>query len=206
MTGRASFDRVRQTAMRLFGERGVRAVSVDEIALHSGLSKPTIYRNFASKDELVAACVAVDGRRRVAALAEAMSSADQTACSRFRTAAAYVAASFGQADYRGALASIAAIEFPHGDHPVRQAAQAAKTQMRDQMLWAAYSLPLERRAPAADQILLLIEGAEAVLRTLGADFARQALIHGVEAAIAAEKGGLAGHEAAPEILPGAQQA
>lgn len=186
MSGRKSFDRVRQAATRLFGERGVWAVSMDEIALCSGLSKPTIYRNFASKDELVAACVAADGYRRVTALAEAMSSAGETACARFRAAAAHVAASFDQADYHAALASIAATEFPEDQHVVRQAVQAAKTQMLEQMLWASCSLPVERRESAANQVLLLIEGAEALLRPLGAGFARQALIHGVEAAIAAE--------------------
>jgi len=173
--------------MRLFGERGVWAVSVDEIAARSGLTKPTLYRYFISKDALAAECVEADGRARVTAMAQAMAGVGETACARFRAAGAHAAASFAQPGYHAALASIAAHEYPQDGHPVRQAARTAKTQMREQMLWAACSLPADRRSLAADQVLLLLEGADAVFRTLGEDFARQTLIQGIEAAINAEQ-------------------
>ena len=45
--------RIIEAAYELFSRRGVRAVGVDTIIAQSGVAKMTLYRNFASKDELV---------------------------------------------------------------------------------------------------------------------------------------------------------
>jgi len=47
-------DRIMQTARALFYCRGIRAVGVDTIANEAGTNKMSFYRNFASKDDLVA--------------------------------------------------------------------------------------------------------------------------------------------------------
>ena len=43
------------TAARLFYEHGYRAIGVDTIAAESGIGKMTLYRHFASKDDLIVA-------------------------------------------------------------------------------------------------------------------------------------------------------
>jgi len=48
-------ERVLETAYRLFSQHGTRAVGVDRIIAESGVAKMTLYRNFASKDELILA-------------------------------------------------------------------------------------------------------------------------------------------------------
>ena len=48
-------DRIRQTARDLFYREGIRAVGVDEIVTRAGVTKPSLYRSFPSKDELAAA-------------------------------------------------------------------------------------------------------------------------------------------------------
>ena len=48
-------ERVLETAYRLFSRHGTRAVGVDRIIAESGVAKMTLYRNFASKDELILA-------------------------------------------------------------------------------------------------------------------------------------------------------
>ena len=45
-------------AHSLFMQRGIRAVSMDEIAAGLGMSKKTLYQFFADKDQLVEAVVA----------------------------------------------------------------------------------------------------------------------------------------------------
>lgn len=45
-------------AEHVFGERGYRATSMDEIAERCGVSKPMLYEYFGSKDGLLLACVA----------------------------------------------------------------------------------------------------------------------------------------------------
>ena len=47
-------ERIFRTACELFYQRGIRAVGVDSIACEAGTNKMSFYRNFASKDELVA--------------------------------------------------------------------------------------------------------------------------------------------------------
>ncbi|AWK87981.1 TetR/AcrR family transcriptional regulator [Azospirillum thermophilum] len=48
-------ERVLDTAAELFYREGIRAVGVDTIIARSGVAKMSLYRNFASKDELVCA-------------------------------------------------------------------------------------------------------------------------------------------------------
>ena len=48
-------ERVLATAYDLFSRHGTRAVGVDRIIEESGVAKMTLYRNFASKDELILA-------------------------------------------------------------------------------------------------------------------------------------------------------
>jgi AcrR family transcriptional regulator len=54
-TGR---ERILSTAYDLFSRHGIRAVGVDRIIAESGVAKMTLYRNFASKDELILAFLA----------------------------------------------------------------------------------------------------------------------------------------------------
>src|SRR5271168_5472705 len=50
-------ERILTAARELFYRRGIHAVGVDAIAEAAGTNKMTLYRHFASKDVLVAACL-----------------------------------------------------------------------------------------------------------------------------------------------------
>jgi AcrR family transcriptional regulator len=52
-------DRILLTAYDLFARNGIRAVGVDRIVAESGVAKTTLYRHFASKDDLVVAALAL---------------------------------------------------------------------------------------------------------------------------------------------------
>ena len=53
--GDSGRERVLDAAYRLFSRHGTRAVGVDRIIAESGVAKMTLYRNFASKDDLILA-------------------------------------------------------------------------------------------------------------------------------------------------------
>ncbi|MFF3491236.1 TetR/AcrR family transcriptional regulator [Streptomyces sp. NPDC002795] len=55
-------------AVRVFGKRGYRAASMDEIAVLAGVSKPLVYLYLNSKDDLFSACI----RREAKALVDAV--------------------------------------------------------------------------------------------------------------------------------------
>jgi AcrR family transcriptional regulator len=48
-------ERILESAYELFSRRGIRDVGIDEVIEHAGVAKATLYRHFASKDELALA-------------------------------------------------------------------------------------------------------------------------------------------------------
>jgi AcrR family transcriptional regulator len=53
--GDGARERILGSAYELFSRRGIRAVGVDEVIERAGVAKATLYRHFASKDDLVVA-------------------------------------------------------------------------------------------------------------------------------------------------------
>jgi AcrR family transcriptional regulator len=54
---RSARERILYTAYELFANNGIRAIGVDRIVAESKVAKMTLYRHFASKQELVNACL-----------------------------------------------------------------------------------------------------------------------------------------------------
>ena len=66
-------DRILDAAQRLVLRAGARKMSLSDVATLSGVSRPTIYRYFTSKDELIDALGKRERRRLDAAMDKAMS-------------------------------------------------------------------------------------------------------------------------------------
>jgi len=85
----ASKERLFAASMTLLGQRGVNAVSVDEIARAAGVSKGTVYYNFGSKDSMIGALLAYGADtllaelERDAALAEGLDALEAMVLSAF---------------------------------------------------------------------------------------------------------------------------
>ena len=64
-------DKIIETSTKLFLDRGIKAVSMDDVAQALGISKRTLYEHFSSKDELLIKCMewcGEKGRRDHAAI------------------------------------------------------------------------------------------------------------------------------------------
>jgi AcrR family transcriptional regulator len=70
--GRASRERIVERAAELFAQRGIAAVSVDEVLAAAGAGKGQFYHYFRGRDELAAAAVGHRCSQVVAGLSEAL--------------------------------------------------------------------------------------------------------------------------------------
>ncbi|MBB2166773.1 TetR/AcrR family transcriptional regulator [Gluconacetobacter aggeris] len=155
-------DRLRQSARDLFYRQGIRAVGVEEIVRNAGVTKPSLYRAFASKDGLATAFLA-DYQQcfwdRIALVrAEHPDDARAQLLAYFDGLAERSAA----ADYRGCALTNAILEYPDRAHPVRQEAARLKHQVRDWLVDRARQMRATNPERLADGLILLMEGASVV--------------------------------------------
>jgi AcrR family transcriptional regulator len=161
--------RLVEAARRMFYERGIRAVGVEAIVAEAGVAKMSLYRHFASKDDLVAACIG----ERIAgfwrwfdrAIAGARPAGDARA--EILAVFAALAARASAPGFRGCPMTNAAIEFPEQDHPGRRLSAGHKRDLRARLLDLARRAGAADPAALADGLTLLFEGAYASSQTFG---------------------------------------
>ncbi|HEY0294975.1 MAG TPA: TetR/AcrR family transcriptional regulator [Bordetella sp.] len=155
-------DRIRRSARDLFYHQGIRAVGVDAIVAEAGVTKPSLYRNFASKDELAAAYLhdyeTVFWSRFDAAVAAHPGDPRAQILAFFEGLADRVANMPG---YRGCGLTNAAIEYPEPDHPARLVSVANKQQVRERLIDMARRMGARDPQVLGDGLQLLMEGAYA---------------------------------------------
>ena len=161
-------DRIRRTARDLFYRQGIRAVGVDEIAARSGVTKPSLYRSFASKDELAAACLADYEREFWQRFEDAVAGHCEPRA-QLRAFFERLAARATQPQYRGCGLTNAAVEFPEHDHPGRLVAERHKRALRARLHDMAVAMGAPAPAQLADGLMLLIEGAYVSGQLFGED-------------------------------------
>mgnify|MGYP003574938527 CR=1 FL=1 len=176
-------QRIFETARELFYRRGVRAVGVDEIVCQAGVTKPSLYRAFASKDDLVAACLKESGREARATLEALLDEAPPEPRQRLRLVLNHYAEKIACPEFRGCPMSNTAVEFPEPGHPGREIVESCKTELR--ALLAGLTRDLEVRDPEAlaDGLVLIIEGAMASHHIYGSQGPSAAMVATGEALI-----------------------
>lgn len=186
---KSAANRVFETARDLFYRRGVRAVGVDEIVGTAGVTKPSLYRAFASKDELVAACLTESAEEGAAELDALIAAAPDCPVERIRAVVRYFADKIARPDFRGCPLSNTAVEFPEPGHPGRAVIERCKVATRARLVDLARALPGRDPEGLADGIVLLIEGATASHHIFGSQGPSLALTATADALIAAHGGG-----------------
>ena len=114
-------ERILRTASDLFYREGVRAVGIQRVIDEAGIAKASLYAHYASKDDLVAACIedrASDARARVEAAL-----ADPALDGRARLLRFFELQSEGIADpgFRGCPILNATAEIADPAHPAKEA-------------------------------------------------------------------------------------
>lgn len=182
-------QRVFEAAQELFYEKGIRAVGVDEIVARAGVTKPSLYRAFASKDALVAACLKNAAERDRVAMEAEIARAGGDPARQLLAIVHYEVAKMEAGHFRGCAVSNAATELAEPDHPGRVVANACKTELRARLKEIAAALPAADPGTLADGLLMLVEGAFSLHRACGCPGLPGRLEKNAELLIAAHRAG-----------------
>jgi AcrR family transcriptional regulator len=159
-------ERILNAAAELFYRQGVRGVGVDAIAEAAGTNKMTLYRHFASKDELVAECL-----RRFANQVEqawvGLRDGIPDPKARLRRWINEVGNRVTDPNDRGCALINAAVELPEKDHPARRVVEAFKSAQRVRLVELCGEAGARDPERLADELFLLIEGARVCAQSMG---------------------------------------
>jgi AcrR family transcriptional regulator len=177
--------RILAAAGELFYRHGIRAVGVDAIAEAAGTNKMTLYRHFASKDELVAEYLRqwAQGADTCWDMFERAHPGD--ALAQLRAWLAEMAGHLAEVDKRGCALANAAVELPEKDHPARRVIEHFKTAQRTRLVRLCRDAGLSDPDMLADELYILLEGARVTVQSMGADGLGSRLARMGEAMIAA---------------------
>ena len=152
-------QRVLATAGELFYRQGARAVGVDEIVAKAGTTKPSLYRAFGSKDQLIAACLEDQAARLWSDLEAAFEAHAGDPRAQILSCFEVTAGQAGRKTNRGCALSNALVEFPEPKHPGRRVALGHKEAMRKRLRDLTRSMDARKPKKLADGLFLLMEGA-----------------------------------------------
>lgn len=162
-------ERILQAARELFYARGIRAVSVDEIAEAADTNKMTLYRHFDSKDLLVAEYLRSLARDANAMWDDLERVHPGDAYGQLRAWVECLGKMMADSGDRGCALANAAIELPEKNHPARAVIEEHKTHQRENIARLCRAAGFANPERLADEIFLLLEGARVNMQSVGRD-------------------------------------
>jgi AcrR family transcriptional regulator len=152
-------DKILGVARDLFYREGIRAVGVDEIVKKAGVTKPSLYRSFSSKDELTASYLRQYDREFWQRFDQAVAGHPGDPRAQIIAFLSRVGKRTQQPDYRGCGMTNAAVEYPERGHPARAVSEENKRELRRRLRAMAAEMGARDADTLGDGLLLLIEGA-----------------------------------------------
>jgi len=160
-------DRIMQTASELFYRYGIRAVGVETIAHEAGTNKMSFYRNFASKDDLVAEYLRAEGRESLLWWDETLAAHAGNPRLQIESLFDVLVKNTCCVESRGCALANAAVEITEPDHPARPVIEEYKAEMRRRFHQIARDMHAREPEALGDSLMLLWEGAYLTRVTMG---------------------------------------
>jgi AcrR family transcriptional regulator len=164
-------EHILAVADKLFYSDGIHATGIDTLAARAEVAPTTLYRQFASKDDLVAAYVERCSDRYKAVLGAATSPGAGTACERILGAFDAFAAEIRSGSCRGCPFLMVLAEYPDPESPAHAEAAGHKAWLRAlfHKLVRELASTTQLRDPEAlaDQLALVAEGVYGSVQALG---------------------------------------
>ncbi|HEX6052643.1 MAG TPA: helix-turn-helix domain-containing protein [Gemmatimonadaceae bacterium] len=180
-------QRILDAADELFRRVGIRGVGVEAIAEAAGTNKMTLYRHFASKDELVAEWVRGIVAQKEAEWDEIAAKHPGDPAAQLVDWSRRVAKRFAEMEERGSTLGNALAELPEPDHPARQVIDAHRVREHERIRRVCREAAFPEPELAADQFYMLLEGAKACVHCIGLTRVGEHLMRSVDALIAARR-------------------
>src|ERR1700733_3484739 len=180
-------ERILETASALFYRRGVRAVGVDLADKEACVTKPSLYRHFRTKDDLIAAFLHREDEDFWKCWEHTTQRHHSDPAAELEAQLKWIGERVGRSNYRGCPQLNVVAEFPDPDHPARAVATAHKRELRRRLKDLAQRLRAKRPDELAAQLSLLINGAFVSSQMFSANEATSILVATSRALIAAAR-------------------
>jgi len=176
-------ERILETADDLFYREGIHAVGIDTIIEKCGVAKMSLYRNFASKDDLVAAYLEARSQRYWQWWDGVMARNANQPRQQLHDLFEAIAVRVRPPEFRGCAFMKAVAEFPDEGSRARAVALAHKRELRKKLLKLCRTISAVQPDVLSNQLLMLIEGAYSTAGILGKRDAVKATARAAEALI-----------------------
>lgn len=159
-------DKILQTAEQLIYSNGIHAMGMDLLVRTSGVARKSIYRYYATKEEVALNALRA---RDVRWMDWFSSETDKAASPEARILAMFSVLKrwFESDGFRGCAFINTAGEIGDPDDPIRQLAKAHKQKLLDYTLELCQQANIEQPETLAKQLLILIDGAITLALVMG---------------------------------------
>jgi AcrR family transcriptional regulator len=160
-------EQLLDAAQELFYRDGIRAIGVDAVVERAGVNKMSLYRQFASKDELVVAYLErMDERFRRRFEASVAKHPGEPAKQLVQALEDLVKRA-SSPDYRGCPFLNIACEFGDPVHPARQSVERNKSYLMTRLVEISTAAGADNPVELAESLALLVDGIYATSQTSG---------------------------------------
>jgi AcrR family transcriptional regulator len=152
-------ERILQTASALFYREGTRAVGVDLIVAQAGVAKTSLYRHFATKDDLIEAFLLREDADFWAHWDAVAARYRRTPRVELDAQLQWIGERIERPGYRGCPQINIAAEYADGNHPARKVAVAHKQELRRRLTELASAIGIDEPQTYALRLATVIDGA-----------------------------------------------
>ena len=156
-----------KTAVQMFYQNGYHATGIEKILNASGVSKPTLYRHFRSKDELIIAALRSWDEESRGWLRGEMDKRADTPRGKVLALFEALADWFEEPGFQGCMFINATVEFADQDNPIHQAAAEHKRLFANHVCNEVADAGVENPREVTEQLMILMEGAIVTAHTSG---------------------------------------
>jgi AcrR family transcriptional regulator len=160
-------ERILIAAGDLFHSQGIRGIGVEAIAEAAGTNKMTLYRYFASKDELIAEWVRGMVAHKEEEWKDLNAKHQGDPHGLLQDWSRRVSAKLSELEKRGSALGNALAELPDPDHPARRVIQEHKQREHKRVVRLCKEAGFPNPALSANLFYMMLEGAHSCVQCIG---------------------------------------